>query len=281
MPVEMTGFNDARHPDTRMNGHVQGLEKSVMKISNDWKSRVGLRTSFIHLQGVGPMTERKLWQRGLRTWDDLRAHEDGGKYASDLARSQERFASGDWKHFDRALPANEKWRVLGDFQDKALFVDIETDGGVDGESITVIGCYDGREAHTFVRGRDLEKAKELIEDHPLIVTFNGAQFDMPLIRRRFFYNLFNHVHIDLRFPLKRLGFSGGLKKIEGAAGIARGDATRGLDGWDAVRLWREHERGSAEALDVLLEYNREDTRNLQPLLRLVYERLTATSGFPL
>jgi len=155
-------------------------------------------------------------------------------------------------------------------------VDIETDGGMDEDSITVIGCFDGSEAHTFVRGRDLEKAKELIEDHPLVVTFNGAQFDLPMIRRRFTNNLFNHVHVDLRFPLRRLGMRGGLKAIEEQLGIARPAETRGLGGWDAVRLWREWERGSAESLELLLSYNREDTRNMMPLMKKVYEELGAT-----
>ena len=254
------------------------------QISNDWKLRPGLQTSFIHLQGVGPATERKLWQRGLRTWDDLRAHEAGEKYARDLEISQERFASGDWKHFDRVLPGNEKWRAFGDFGDRALYVDIETDGGIEEDSITVIGCFDGSEAHTFVRGRDLENGKELIENHPLVVTFNGAQFDMPMIRRRFMYNLFNHVHVDLRFPLRKLGFRGGLKSIEQQLGIARPGETQGLGGWDAVRLWREWEDGREESLELLCAYNREDTRNMMPLMKKVYEELggamTGTASAP-
>lgn len=239
-----------------------------------------LRQTFCHIQGIGPASERKLWQRGIRDWSSALGEQDLSRLHPDLSESEQRFAAREWKWFDQRLPAGEKWRAFGDFGSQALYVDIETDGGLDEESITVIGCFDGHVAHTFVRGRDLEKAKELIEDAPLVVTFNGAQFDMPFIRRRFFYNLFNHVHVDLRFPLKRLGFAGGLKKIEECVGLSRGDSTRGLGGWDAVRLWREHEQGSTEALEVLLEYNREDTRNLQPLMKMVYEKLTKTTGFP-
>ncbi len=99
-----------------------------------------------------------------------------------------------------------------------------------------------------------------------------------MIRSRFRYNLFNHVHIDLRFPLARLGFKGGLKKIEEQFGIERSPRTKGLDGWDAVRLWREYEEGSNEALEVLLEYNREDIKNLEPLMKFVVGEMSGRLG---
>lgn len=239
---------------------------------------VQLRNSFVHLQGIGPATEGRLWRRGLRTWTDLLAVE-AGQRAEALRESHARFERGDWNWFDRAFPAGEKWRAFGDLGDRALYVDIETDGGMEGESITVIGCFDGVTAHTFVRGRDLEQAKELIEQHPLVVTFNGAQFDLPLIRRRFFYNLFNHVHVDLRFVLRRLGLRGGLKAIERQLGMSRSAETEGLGGWDAVRLWREWEMGHEASLQILLAYNREDTRNMLPLMKLAYEELSRKTGW--
>lgn len=242
-------------------------------ISKDWKSRPGLRTSFVHLQGVGLATERRFHLRGLRTWDDLRADGAGERYARDLEESQRRFEAGDWAWFDRALPADQRWRAFGDFGSRALYVDIETDGGVHEDCITVIGCFDGREAHTFVRGRDLDRGREMIENHPLVVTFNGAAFDLPVIRRRFLYNLFNHVHVDLRFPLRKLGLAGGLKAIERQLGLDRPAEVSGLGGWDAVRLWREWEGGSEESLEILLAYNREDTRNMKPLMEHVYQKM--------
>lgn len=240
---------------------------------------IGLRSSFVHLHGVGPASERRLWERGLRTWEDLLAVEEGER-ADALRESITRFGSNDWNWFERALPASEKWRAFADLGDRALYVDIETDGGTDEDCITVIGCFDGVTAHTFVRGRDLDRAKDLIEDHPLVVTFNGAQFDMPLIRRRFTYNLFNHVHIDLRFPLRRLGLRGGLKSIERQLGLARSAETEGLGGWDAVRLWREWEQGREASLEILLAYNREDTRNMRPLMQHAFLELSRRLAAP-
>jgi len=55
---------------------------------------------------------------------------------------------------------------------------------------------------------------------------------------------------------------------------------QGLDGWEAVRLWNAWERGDSTALDRLLRYNESDTRNLEPLADLLYQRLVARYGPP-
>ena len=241
-----------------------------------------LKRTFLHLPGIGETTERKLWDSGIGCWTDfIAAHADGRLRSSktkdlvrDVIESIKRYEGGDWKFFDQCLPPQHKWRAFHDLQDQALYVDIETTGFMDDDCITVIGTYDGRAAKSFVSGINLEAAVDEIEAHPLIVTFNGTQFDMPLIRQRFHYNFFNHIHIDLRFPLKRLGFSGGLKKIEKDFRIERSERTTGLDGWDAVRLWREYRNGHEKALELLLEYNLEDIKNLEPLMKFVLAEMT-------
>jgi hypothetical protein len=45
-----------------------------------------------------------------------------------------------------------------------------------------------------------------------------------------------------------------------------------MDGFEAVRLWNEYEKGNEEALDLLLEYNREDIVNLETILQITYDR---------
>ena len=241
-----------------------------------------LKQTFLHLPGIGENTERKLWSSGVGCWTDfIAAHAEGklrgrktGQCVRDVIESIKRYEGGDWNFFDNCLPSHHKWRVFNDFQGQALYVDIETTGFMDDDCITVIGTYDGTKARSFIAGINLEEAVDEIEAHPLIVTFNGAQFDMPLIRRRFRHSFFNHVHVDLRFPLKRLGFAGGLKKIEKDFHIERSERTRGLDGWDAVRLWREYQRGHDRALELLVEYNIEDIKNLEPLMKFVVEQMT-------
>lgn len=240
-----------------------------------------LKNTFLHLPGVGEHTERAIWHAGIGTWMELMnaAAVPGfstGRLAglrTGVLESIQKYEAGNWNHFEHSLPGRHKWRAFGDFPEKALYVDIETDGGMGPESITVIGAYDGEQTHLFVKDRNLDAARELIEAFPVVVTFNGARFDMPIIRSRFCQNFFNHIHIDLLFPLRRLGHTGGLKHIEKKLGLARSGETEGLDGWAAVHLWRAYCEGSEEALRLLLRYNEEDIRNLQPLMRLCYEQL--------
>jgi len=72
--------------------------------------------------------------------------------------------------------------------------------------------------------------------------------------------------VDLCYLLRRLGLTGGLKHVERQLGISRRPEVKGLDGLDATRLWREYRRGSREALDLLLTYNKEDVVNMEALL---------------
>ncbi len=218
------------------------------------------------------MREQRLWAQGIRTWEDLAAAESDSPAGRGALESCQRHAAGDWAYFDQCLPAGEKWRTFADLEQRALYVDIETDGT---DFITVLGTFDGVQSRLFVAGRDLDSACELIERHPLIITYNGALFDLPIIRKRFRANRFNHIHLDLRFPLHRLGYKGGLKRIEQRLGIARCEEAQGVDGWEAVRLWHRWRLGDERAGQQLLAYNEEDTRNLMPLARLVWRELSA------
>jgi uncharacterized protein YprB with RNaseH-like and TPR domain len=81
------------------------------------------------------------------------------------------------------------------------------------------------------------------------------------------------LHIDLCYALKRLGYSGGLKQVEAALGIARSQDTAGLSGWDAGRLWYEYRRGNGHSLARLLAYNEADVVNMERLMGLAYAGL--------
>ncbi len=232
-----------------------------------------LRRTFLHLPGVGETTERRWWSRGLTDWQSALASSCTSAQRAVLEQSVRAFDRGNWAWFDAEIGNVHKWRAWGEFADRALFVDIETNGGYGPESITVIGTFDGRETRAFLADENLQEAADYLESYPLLVTFNGVFFDMPLIRSRFTHRLCNHLHLDLRFPLHRLGMKGGLKRIEQQLGLTRSEQTDGLDGWDAVRLWREWQTGSREARELLLAYNAEDVQNLQPLAEWVYARM--------
>lgn len=231
-----------------------------------------LRRTFLHLPGVGEATERRWWARGWLDWQDALQGDCSPAQAAALARSIEAFEQGQWRWFERMLGAAHKWRAWGELKHRAVFVDVETDGGYGPESITIVGAFDGREVRAFVADENLQEAADYLENFSLLVTYNGARFDLPLLRSRFTHRLQNFIHLDLRYPLHRLGLRGGLKKIEALFGLERSAETKGLNGWDAVRLWREWREGSEDARRVLLSYNAEDVRHLQPLAEWVYAR---------
>lgn len=232
-----------------------------------------LQKTFIHLPGVGAHSERLLWQAGINSWAEFlscpRERLPSGVGArvsrNDLVDSLRNYQQECWDWFNRRLSNTEKWRALPDLGSRAVYVDIETDGGMGPESITLIGAYAGTECRFFVKGRNLDQAGPFLEQFPMVVTFNGICFDFPVIRSRFPHVVFNHIHLDLMYPFRKLGLRGGLKKIERDLGIARSAETAGMDGMQAVYLWHQHLAGSSEALDLLLAYNREDVVNLSSL----------------
>lgn len=238
-----------------------------------------LEHTFIHIQGIGQKTEQRLWGQGIQSWSHFLNHE-GNIFspARDRFVCQELESSiehrQDIRFFSSRLSTGEMWRVFGAFKDNAVYLDIETSGGYQGvDEITVIGIYDGDRVQTFVNGINLDKFEVAIASYDLVVTFNGSSFDLPSIRRWFPSISLPPAHIDLRFSLKRLGYSGGLKKIEKDFGICRAPEIDGMDGYEAVYLWKAYQWGDKKALDTLIQYNSADIVNLKPLMETVYKDL--------
>jgi uncharacterized protein YprB with RNaseH-like and TPR domain len=166
------------------------------------------------------------------------------------------------------------WRFFDAFKEKTVYLDIETSGGYQGiDEITVIGLFDGNEVRTFINGIDLDEFEIAIDLYDLVVTFNGTCFDLPFIRRWFPNISLPPAHIDLRFLLKKLGYKGGLKKIEMELGLVRGAEIEGMDGYEAVMLWKAYQWGDRAALDTLIEYNTADIVNLKPLMEMGYREM--------
>ena len=240
-----------------------------------------LKSTFIHLPGLGPATEQRLWQAGITTWERFlkaptlpglsvpRRDHLAKLLQEDLGRVD------DPAYWSRVLPSSEQWRMYGQFRDRTGFLDIETDGRPveEGGEVTMIGLYDGRIFRPFVNGRNLERFEERLGGLQVLVTFNGACFDLPVLRSYIRHLRLPPAHIDLRYPLKRLGFQGGLKRIEQAFALDRQEEIQGLDGWEAVILWRRHLNGDPRAMGTLIRYNRADTVNLKPLMDRTYEML--------
>ena len=156
-----------------------------------------------------------------------------------------------------------------------MFLDIETAGGPYGD-VTVVGLFGNGRMLSLVRGDTLTETRlcHEVAQYDLIVTFFGSGFDLPYLHAMFPRFYIDQPHLDLCFAAKQLGLRGGLKQIERRVGIEREGALQGMDGWDAVRMWRRwrHSRDT-EALELLLAYNEADCVNLLPLADLLYCRL--------
>jgi len=148
------------------------------------------------------------------------------------------------------------------------YLDIETCAS---GQVTVVGIYrEDRGFRQLVGGTITDLAVwEALEGVDTLCTFNGDRFDLPILERQTRLDLRAHFRsLDLLRECRRVGIKGGLKRVEEHLGIARN--TRGMNGWDALRLWAQYEEGGdEEALSLLLEYNREDVMNLVQLERIV------------
>ena len=236
-----------------------------------------LKNSFQHIPGIGAATEAQLWASGLLEWPQIQS-ENMLKIPAkrfEIIAAHTKKATGHLEnknpaYFADLLPAKEHWRLFDAFRDATAYIDIETTGlrSYDFE-ITTIALYDGKEIRHYVQGQNLEQFIEDIQNYNLLVTYNGKTFDVPFIQDQFGIHL-NHAHIDLRYVLKSLGYSGGLKSCEKALGLDRGDLD-GVDGYFAVFLWHEYRKNNnKKALETLLAYNIEDVVNLETLMVTAY-----------
>ena len=151
------------------------------------------------------------------------------------------------------------------------YLDIETTGlAPSGCEITVIGIYlcngDDTEFVQFV-GRDVtaDSVQEALKGVKVLYTYNGSRFDLPFIHSKLGINLAERVtHHDLMYHCWRKNLFGGLKAVERQLGLKR--KLPDMNGYEAVRLWWKYvDSFDLDALNTLLEYNKEDVINLKTL----------------
>ena len=153
-----------------------------------------LRHTFIHLPGIGLHRERKLWEQGILDWDRFLDAAASGVLTKKMResavplvrKSLEAIAAGDPRFFHANLPTRESWRLYTEFAERACFLDIETTGlSADYDKVTTIGALGGGKLALFVQGVNLDQFPAYIAQFPLLVTFNGSQFDVPFLRTHF------------------------------------------------------------------------------------------------
>jgi uncharacterized protein YprB with RNaseH-like and TPR domain len=240
-----------------------------------------LERTFLHIPGVGLKRERAIWRAGVRDWRDFleRGPALVPKNIFNLGRPiieaslQARASRDGLGELAAMIPLAEHWRFYPAYP-KVVFLDIETGGDLnDWGGVTAVGLFDGEQVEQYVAGRNLHELDHALRGYDIVCTFAGGTFDLPVLKSVFANLYIPPVHIDLRWVLKRLGYTGGLKRIERQLEIERPEQVRDLGGYDAVRLWRAHLAGDPQALDILLQYNAYDVINLEPLLNLAVRRL--------
>ncbi|MFB6251268.1 MAG: ribonuclease H-like domain-containing protein [Halobellus sp.] len=239
-----------------------------------------IENSFVPAEGVGETRERSLWEAGILTWEDFNparapvGPKTGDRVESFLAEALEHLDDDDAHYFGKRFPTRENWRLYENFRDRAVFFDIETTGlDAARNDVTTVSVTRGGETTTLVRGENLtgKSLRDQFRNAPLVVSFNGKQFDVPFLEDNFDVSI-EAPHLDLMYPCRRVDLTGGLKAIEREVGIDRDRPD--LSGRDAVRLWHQYARDDDDgALDTLVSYNREDTENLQNLADVVARRL--------
>lgn len=235
-----------------------------------------LNSTFIHIPSIGKITEEKIWNNGINTADQfINAPIDfiAPKTCEKIKRFLTDSHPDDPHHFYDGLPSSEQWRIFKRFQKTTAYIDIETTGlEFYNSKITTIALYDGKNIKYYVNGKNLDDFKKDIFDYNVIVTYNGKTFDVPFIES--FFNIeISHCHLDLRYILKSLGYSGGLKSCEKQLGIGRGDELADVDGFMAVLIWNHYQRrNDQKALETLLAYNIEDVLNLEYLMVTAYNK---------
>ena len=237
---------------------------------------------FLGAEGIGETIEQRLWEQGVTHWSTF--DPDCRGIGSTRARRIESFIEGgeraleaeDVEYFGERFPSSARWRLYETFRDHACFFDIETTGlSQYADVVTTVTLHQDGDTRTLVRGDDLTDGnlRAAFADAGLLVTFNGASFDIPFLESNFDVSL-DQPHIDLMPTCRKLGLSGGLSAVEDRFGIERD--LPDVDGREAVRLWHEHERGVDGALERLVEYNREDTENMVPVLERAVSALDET-----
>ncbi len=244
-----------------------------------------IRNTYIHLPGIGKATQRCIRNEGITSWDEFLSRTSldsmsGGRkrfYNAEIREDKDRLSTKDDRYFATRLEGKEHWRLFDVFRGDAAYLDIETTGGHYSTSdATVVGIYRCGEFVQLVAGRNLsgDEIDKALAGVKLLITFFGVGFDVPFLKAHYGWLDFGMPHFDLCPTGKRVGLRGGLKSVEKQLGLKRDSDTEGLNGYDAVKLWKRYEMNRDEtALEKLLNYNRFDVLNLEILAELVYNRL--------
>ena len=241
-----------------------------------------LRCSFQHLPGISAAKEAKLRSEGVQDWNDLLLRATAqldlfGRRGSELAcavgASEEALANRDVAFFKERLPKREFYRIAASFPEKCVFLDIESTGlSKYYDQVTLVGWSVGCRYEVLIDPTEANQLEQELRAQPIVITFNGTLFDLPFLTNRFNTDWSGATHVDLRYLARRVGLTGGQKKIEVTIGFARGSPLEGISGAEAVGLWFDYKEGDLSALRKLIRYNHADIEGMKFLFERVLER---------
>jgi uncharacterized protein len=236
-----------------------------------------LSNTFSHIPGVTQAIERKIRACGINSWQDFIDNHGSLKLENKeqilyrINESINQLREGNYGYFKDSL-SKSLWKFYGDFP--CCFLDIETTGlSREWHDITLIGLYDGTESKVFIKGQNMHEFPSEIAKYGIIVTYNGSCFDLPFILNKFPGLCLDQIHLDLRYIMRSIGYTGGLKSVEKQIGICREDDVASVNGFEAVRLWKRYQKGDKAALALLVKYNIADIENLKVMMEFAVERL--------
>ena len=242
-----------------------------------------LRRSFQHLPGISASVEARLWAEGISDWTDLIRHtpvqldlyrKRGGALQSAVEASEDALANSDIAYFANRLPKREFYRIAASFPERCVFLDIESTGlSTHYDQVTLVGWSVGSTYTVLVDPSQIGQLERDLREHPMIVTFNGSLFDLPFLAKRFKTDWSGHFHVDLRYLAKRVGLTGGQKKIEVEIGLTREGSLEGITGAEAVALWFDYKEGDLNALRELVRYNHADIEGMKFLFEEAIRRV--------
>lgn len=243
-----------------------------------------IKNTFMLLNGISSEKEKRLWKEDVADWDSfIKKDKISGiskkrklVYNYQLYQAKRALMDEDTKFFSEFLPQKEHWRLYNNFKDSCVFLDIEV-SCVSGGYITCMTLYDGYETMTFVKNNNLDfpTIKRILSKYKMIVTFNGSVFDIPFLRKLHPNLIPQMLSWDLRHSCALLGLDGGLKQVERELGIKRENIiVERMYGGDPLKLWRTFlATGDRYYLNLLVEYNQEDTVNLKFIADKIFKEL--------
>jgi uncharacterized protein len=107
-----------------------------------------LASAFVFLNGIGPATERGLWQNSTADWTSFFERPSSPSisstrkswYDKNLVTAQSQLAAGQADFFETCLKSHDYWRLFETFRHCTLSLDIETtDLSAHEGLVTVVG----------------------------------------------------------------------------------------------------------------------------------------------